>query len=245
VAGSARSTPARGIAPATRGEPSGKAGVAASAPPAVVKPAPRPASAPGKASPVRSGAAWDITAQRPRGESPWDSSSDDAEVSRAGADEPTVKGFARALTPPTGVKIRRTATPVPLRIGGSDLRTPSDPDIETYLEIEADLPPEAGAKSDLESELARGMASPRDPDDEHESMSITFEDEGRRVIETTTETDAHTLTVTVTEPFSDGDDRQRAITAEDGTEVSGTISIPEDPPAPRRRAKRHSEGWDD
>jgi hypothetical protein len=76
-------------------------------------------------------------------------------------------------------------------------------------------------------------------------VSITIEEEGRRVIETTTETSSHTLTVTVTEAVSS--EYQRAITAEDGAEVSGSISIPEDtpPPPPRRRAKRQSDGWDD
>jgi hypothetical protein len=138
---------------------------------------------------------------------------------------------------------------VPLRIDGEDLRRPGDPEIETYLEIEADLPPESGTDPDLETELALSLALSGDHGDDHESVSITIEEEGRRVIETTTETDAHTLTLTVTEPFGDADhdDRQRAITAEDGTEVSGTISIPEDtPPAspPRRRARRQSDGWE-
>jgi hypothetical protein len=180
---------------------------------------------------------------------------DGDEVAEGRADAPPRKGIARALTPPPGVKPRRTATPVPRRIDAPDRgpdRTPPEPEpeieIETYLEIEADLPPGPGAGADLEPEIALGMALHRDSDDEHESMSITFEDEGRRVIETTTEDDGLTLTVTVTEPFGDDDDRQRAITAEDGAEVSGTISIPEDPlppSPPRRRAKRHSEGWDE
>ena len=64
------------------------------------------------------------------------------------------------------------------------------------------------------------------------------------MIETTTETEGHTLTVTVTEPANS--EPPRAITAEDGAEVSGSISIPEDPPSKRhRRARRQSDGWDD
>jgi hypothetical protein len=188
--------------------------------------------------PVRSGAAW---VSRERGESPWDSPGDGS--------DPAPRVVARTLTPPAGAKLGRAGTPVPLRIDGEDRRRPADPEIETYLEIEADLPPAPGTDPDLETELALSLALSGDHDDDHESVSITIEQEGRRVIETTTETDAHTLTVTVTEPFGDDhDDRQRAITAEDGTEVSGTISIPEDtppPPAPRRRARRQSDGWDE
>jgi hypothetical protein len=121
-------------------------------------------------------------------------------------------------------------------------RRSTDPEIETYLELEADLPPEPGAERDLESEAA--LSALRADLEEHASVSITIEAEGGRVIETTTETDAHTLTVTVTEPASS--DYQRAITAEDGAEVSGSISIPEDKPVMRhRRARRQSDGWDE
>jgi hypothetical protein len=140
--------------------------------------------------------------------------------------------------------VRRTSTPPSLRADGSELRPQTDPEIETYLELEAELPPGPGAERDLESELALRRALGGDME-EHESVSITIEEEGRRVIETTTETEGHTLTVTVTESYG-FDERQRAITAEDGHEVSGTISIPEDtPPPPPRRAKRQSEGWED
>jgi hypothetical protein len=149
------------------------------------------------------------------------------------------------LTPPSGVRVRRSSTPVPMRamvIDAPDLRTPTDPEIETYLELEADLPPGPGAERDLESEFA--LSALGTDMEEHESVSITIEEEGRRVIETTTETETHTLTVTVTEAMSD---YQRAITAEDGAEVSGSISIPKDTPTPppRRRAKRQTDGWDD
>jgi hypothetical protein len=121
---------------------------------------------------------------------------------------------------------------------------PADPEIETYLELEADLPPGPGAERDVESELALRFALGGDPD-EHESVSITIEDDGGRVTETTTESDGLILTVTITEP-GDGEDRQRALTAQDGALVSGSISIPEDtpPPRPKHRAKRQSDGWE-
>jgi hypothetical protein len=217
----ARITPVRG-APVMRSEPA------------------RPASVPSASA----------SSPRTRSESPWDPP--DGHSRRSGETVPDrasgspPRGFARALTPPPGDRQRRTSTPPSLHIDGSELRPPTDPEIETYLEMEAELPPEPGSEGDLESELALRRALAGDLE-EHESVSITIEEEGRRVIETTTETEGHTLTVTVTEsyPF---DERQRAITAEDGHEVSGSISIPEDtppPPPPRRRAKRQSGGWDD
>ena len=190
-----------------------------------------PAPAP-RTVPARSGASWEPRLE----DSPWD-----GDTARNPA-ERTPKSLAATLEP---TRPRRAATPVPVRSDSARRRPPTDPEIETYLELEADLPPGPGSEPDLESEFALSALS--DADDEHESVSITFEEEGRRVIETTTETSTHTLTVTVTE-IDDGADRARAITAEDGSSVSGTISIPEDtppPPPPRRRAKRQSEGWDD
>jgi hypothetical protein len=157
---------------------------------------------------------------------------------------PTPRSFARGVTPPAGARVRRASTPLPAPIAGADLRRPTDPEIEAYLELEADLPPGPGAERDLESEAA--LSALNAGLGEHESVSITIEEEGQRVIETTTETAAHTLTVTMTE--SAYSEYQCAITAEDGTEVSGSISIPDDtppPPLPRRRAKRESDGWDD
>lgn len=121
-----------------------------------------------------------------------------------------------------------------------------EPEIETYFEIEADLPPAGSdADPDLESELALNIALSGDLDlDEEQSVSITIEEEGHRVIETTTETSGHTLIVTVTEALAE--ERQRAITADDGAAVSGTISIPEDDDDPlaipvQRRHRRHTE----
>jgi hypothetical protein len=119
----------------------------------------------------------------------------------------------------------------------SRTRRPTDPEIETYLEIEADEPPESGLDAELESELALNIA-----------FSGDLADDGRpRVTETVTETSAHTLTLTVPEPVRDHPPmRTRAITAQDAASVSGTISIPDDSsPPPTRRAKRQSDGWEE
>jgi hypothetical protein len=191
--------------------------------------------------PARTGQTWAATTTRARHDSPWDPGADTAPDRRV----PTPpKGFPRAITPPSGQRPRRSAPSSPVRVDSSDLRMPADPEIETYLELEADLPPGPGAERDVESELALRFALGGDPD-EHESVSITIEDDGGRVTETTTESDGLILTVTITEP-GDGEDRQRALTAQDGALVSGSISIPEDtpPPRPKHRAKRQSDGWE-
>jgi hypothetical protein len=201
--------------------------------------APRP-SAPAAPVPApRHAQTWAATTPRGHVESPWDPSSE-ADTVRGG---PTPKGFASPLPPPAGVRPRRASTPVPgplIDTSARDRRS-TDPEIETYLELEADLPPGPGAERDLESEAA--LRSLDDDLGEHASVFITIEAEGGRVIETTTETEAHTLTVTVTEPANT--EPPRAITAEDGAEVSGSISIPEDAPKRHRRARRQSDGWDD
>jgi hypothetical protein len=197
-----------------------------------------------RSAPARSGAAWEA-GSRARGESPWDEATDHGSGAAA---RTAPKGFARPLTPPNVVRPRRAATPLPVRVDGPRRRPPTDPEIETFLEIEADLPPAPDEEPDIDSAFAlSALGDDVEVDGDHESVSITIEEEGRRVIETTTETEAHTLTVTVTEPMDGRVEHPRAITAEDGLEVSGTISIPEDtpPPPPRRRARRQSDGWDD
>ncbi|HEX3762732.1 MAG TPA: hypothetical protein VHW23_28750, partial [Kofleriaceae bacterium] len=224
-----RATPAGGFPPSAR-EPGPPAARAASAPrPSTPTPAPRPAQS------------WTAATPHTLDDSPWDPANE-ADTVRGG---PAPKGFAPAKTPPGGSRLRRSSgqATVTSAAGGSfaaDLRTPTDPEIETYLELEADLPPGPDAERDLESEAA--LRSLTDELEEHESVSILIEEEGRRVIETITETSSHTLTVTVTEAATE---YQRAITAEDGTEVSGSISIPEDPSPPKRRARRQSDGWED
>ena len=219
--------------------------IVAASPPAGGEPG-KPVATSSAAPAARSGS-WAATTPRVRGESPWDPQNpgrrSDPALDRSTGSPP--RGFARALTPSAAKP--RPATPVPgtPRGAAEELRTPSDPEIETYLELEADLPPEPGIARDYEPELALRRAL--DDLEDHDSVSITIEQEGHRVIETVTEMDGHTLTVTVTEPYA-FDERQRAITAEDGHEVSGTISIPEDTPPPlppRRRVRRQSEGWDD
>jgi serine/threonine protein phosphatase PrpC len=181
-------------------------------------------------------------------DSPWDTTSgrpDRARNSHVVA-KAAPKGFAPALTPPAGTAVPRAATPV----ASGRPRPPTEPEIEAYFEIEADLPPQPGGEggeSDLGAELAFGIALRGDLDDEHESVSITIQQDRTRV--TVIETSEQTLTVTVTDPPDVV--RPRAITAEDGASVSGIISIPSDTldpdpaPVPPRRAKRHSEGWDE
>ena len=177
-----------------------------------------------------------------------------------------LKGFAPALTPPQGTPPETPVTPLPLAsprggqrgaIAPSDtqLRPPTEPEIETYLEIEAELPPEAGSDAEPPFELVRDLA--RDAatqgsnlDDEHESMSITIERDSQRVIETVTETDSHTITLTVTQPAADEPAQPRASTGQDKAAAprpsSGTNGgTNEDSPGPPRRAKRHSEGYED
>jgi hypothetical protein len=125
------------------------------------------------------------------------------------------KGFAPALIPPVTRSERpsgQIAAVVPQVPMPSRARRPTDPEIETYLEIEADEPPESGLDAELESELALNIALSGDLD--HAADAIA--------------------------PM-----RKRAITAQDSASVSGTISIPDDNPAPPRRAKRQSDGIED
>jgi len=168
-----------------------------------------------------------------------------------------LKGFAPALTPPGGAPTVRVSTPslrsssagpaqpAGLARGGAapgeepEIRPPTDPEIETYLELEAELPPASGEADDLEPELGLGG----EPHDDHKSVSITIEDGTTRVIETVTEDDSQTLTLTVTEPAAaEPPPRRRAITSQGGGAATGTI---EDSPEPPRRAKRQSEGYED
>jgi PPM family protein phosphatase len=157
---------------------------------------------------------------------------------------PATRPPARPTPPPAPLRAEGTPqdNPVASKLSEAAPRPPTDPDIETYVELEADLPPEAGLDPELESELALNIALSGDLEAVHESVSITIE-EGTRVIETVTETDAHTLTLTVTESVGDEPMRPRAITADDGVAVSGTISIPEG--RGTRRARAGSDDRDD
>lgn len=173
-----------------------------------------------------------------------------------------LKGFAPALTPPEGTPPETPVTPLPLAssLGGprgtiapgdKQLRPPTDPEIETYLEIEAELPPEAGGDAEPSFEVARDLARDLAPqgsdlDGDHESMSITIEQDSTRVIETVTETETHTITLTVTEPVAAEPAQPRAISGQDkpaAARPNGGTN--DDSPAQPRRAKRHSEGYED
>jgi len=112
-------------------------------------------------------------------------------------------------------------------------RAPSEPEIETYYEMDAEPPP---------------LPAPEDDDDPIAEMTVSVDDGNERVTETMTATDELTLTVTVTEhaePLEDEPTRIRAISASDATEVSGTISLEDDDSAPAPRSRRGSPRWDD
>ena len=167
--------------------------------------------------------------------------------------------LAHAITQPVAVHApvvaprpqRRPSAPLPLpapvdaaEVGAPSerrgRRPPSEPEIETYFEIEADEPPEAGDDVDVESELALSIALSGDLDAPSASMALD-EDVTQVMATEVALADVgfmpgdHTLV----------DQRRRAITAEDGSAVSGTISIPEGIAPPSRRAKRLGEGRDD
>jgi hypothetical protein len=112
-------------------------------------------------------------------------------------------------------------------------RAPSEPEIETYYELDAEPPPLP------------------DPDDDDEPIVevIVSDDDGRAIVtEKVTDTHDATVIVTLTEPSDDEPTRIRPITADDALSVSGTIAVPdpEPPPPPPRRPKRVSDGgsWD-
>ena len=124
------------------------------------------------------------------------------------------------------------------------LRPPTDPEIETYLEIEADEPPESGLDAELESELALNIVFSGDLDRAGDPGSARLDDGHPRATDTATEVRTQ-ITVTLHEPGHEPPVRKRAITAQDSSSVSGTISIPDDGDAPPpRRTKRQSDGWD-
>jgi hypothetical protein len=136
----------------------------------------------------------------------------------------------------------------PATIEPAARRLPSDPEIETYLEIEAELPPESGLDPELESELALNIVlSGLDGDDGSVAIEIDDDDE---TVPTEIARSSPSLKVAAAppapEPIATTEPvRPHAISAQDSAAVSGTISIPDDRPAASRRAKRHSEGFDD
>lgn len=155
-----------------------------------------------------------------------------APVPQAGA--PTVRVSTPSLRPSSAGLARGDAA----ASEETGIRQPTDTEIETYLELEAELPPVSGEDAGLEPDLGLGG----DPDDEPESVSITIEEGSTRVIETVTDDDSQTLTLTVTESPAAKPPRRRAITSQGGAAVSGTIDDGPEPPGPD---KRQSEGYED
>ena len=138
-------------------------------------------------------------------------------------------------------------------------RAPSEPEIEALYEMEMDaepppLPP-----------LPTPGGGGDDDDDPIAEMTVSVDDEGGRVTQRTTETHDATMIVQLSEVFEAEEAaaeeeraRGRAITAEDGASVSGTISVPPvpidaepttvsapptpPPSMPPRRARRVTDG---
>jgi serine/threonine protein phosphatase PrpC len=107
-------------------------------------------------------------------------------------------------------------------------RPPSEPEIRTYFELEADEPRDGT----------------RDSGPDHAAITVTRDDGAGTITETVTETSSQTLTVTVIEPgpVDDEETKIHAISSNDGPSASGTI--PERPSSMGVRAKRLSDGWD-
>ncbi|CAN5834048.1 hypothetical protein BH11MYX3_BH11MYX3_39470 [soil metagenome] len=97
-------------------------------------------------------------------------------------------------------------------------RPPTEPEIETVLEIEADEP--------VPTALDSG---------EHAMISVSHDDGSAKVIETVTDSSSATMQVTVEEPK-----RSRPVTADDAAQISGTIESER----PRATSQTDS-GWDD
>jgi hypothetical protein len=200
-------------------------------------PAARPATTPaqGVARPSTTGA------QRA---TPVDGVAPLAKPDGAKADAPVVSAVAaRTLTPPAGAAttgpavVARTLTPpsgaattTPAVVPRNRRRPPTEPEIETYLELEADLP-EIGGEPDLESELALSFAFSGGFDADHAVGPVAMDPAATRVVETD---DGSELTVTVSGGHESR--RQHAITGEDASVVSGTIG--EDPARRRGRSSR-------
>lgn len=266
-----RLTPPPDPAPGHPGAPPPPRARQPSAPPPV-RPTPAQANAaaalPHTSSSPRSSRTSRASTPPAAASSPLDAVSARPDSSRSGhvVARSAMKGFAPALTPPQGTPTDNPVTPLPLEaaLGGArgaiapgdkQLRPPTDPEIETYLEIEAELPPEAGGDAEPPFEVARDLARDlapqgRDLDGDHESMSITIEEDSTRVIETVTETDSHTITLTVTEPVAAEPAQPRASTGQDKAAAArpngGTNGgTNDDGPGQPRRARRHSEGYED
>ncbi|MGN6106776.1 MAG: hypothetical protein ACTHU0_16835 [Kofleriaceae bacterium] len=147
--------------------------------------------------------------------------------------EPAKRPSAPRIAPPPS-----RGTPPPGVATSGAARPSTDPEIETYIELEAEPPPSAAVPTPTAAVPTPTAAVPAPTsEDDIAEMTLSVQDHSGRVTETVTETSEQTLTLTVTEESAAP---RRAITAEDGAEVSGTISV-ETP----RRSKRTSDGWDD
>ena len=151
--------------------------------------------------------------------------------------------MARVITPPYGMVARPSparvamgARPAPApeddeppRPTQSHHRPPTEPEIETVVEMEADDPPDPRFAGD--------------DDNEFESMTVTSDDDAVVVDASADDTEGQSAEIEMEadEPPARPD---RPITATDNATVSG--EIPEIPGEPTHaRARRVSDGWDD
>ncbi len=138
---------------------------------------------------------------------------------KAKADGAKANGAKTGAADPPSAEVEFTAAPPP--VVRARQRPPTEPEIETYLEIEADLPEIDGAP-DPESALALSLAFGSPLHGDPPGRLIEVDHRTTRVIETD---DGSELTVTMS---GAPEARPRAITAEDGSAVSGTISVDDD-----------------
>ncbi len=129
--------------------------------------------------------------------------------------EITITGLASdaANDGPESQLQQMTRSPSPQRA-----RPPTDPEIETVLEMEADEPTPTALDSG-----------------EHAMIEVSHDDGSAKVIETVTDSSSATMQVTIEEPT-----RARPVTADDAAQISGTI----DSERPRDASQTDS-GWDD
>jgi hypothetical protein len=126
---------------------------------------------------------------------------------RASSPDPAVAASRPPTPPPAAEIVERTSdqiTAVALPVASAArTRRPTDPEIETYLEIEADEPPESGVDVDLESELALSIAFSGDLDRVPEPISTRFEDGDTLETEVMTEAMTEAVTEAMTEAVTE------------------------------------------
>ena len=173
---------------------------------------------------------------------------------------------ASLLTPPAGVPF--VSQPPPHQ---AKKRPPSEPEIETYIELDA----EPASAEELEEPAESGSGA----EHEHDTVTVSHDEGDARITETVTDNSSQTLMLTVTERVPsrastpeitmqvivdeeerDEEDSVVTLVADeppDGeTFIGGQVidddddepemEVVTDPePEPTRRQKRVSEGWDD